>query len=248
MNSPSHRHPSPGSGLVERQIHRWDRIAEALRHRPGQDREAHAAARPVITISGAAGSGRMLLAESLAHSLNYEIYGRELVEKAATDLGLNRPIVDGLDERVDSEIRLQLATWMRGHEIESSDYIHSLARVIVGLARSGGAIILGRGSSFILQDVTDRAGASIRLEAPLAVCVKRLMELRKISEKDALRIAEHSETEQKQFIRRYFHQDISSPLAYDLVINTGRLNIENAAQVVLECLRAKGYNVDKLKS
>ncbi len=246
MSTPSHRHhPVPPSGLVERQVHRWDRIAEALRH--GPLRPSESPRRPVITISGAVGSGRLLLAEELARRLNYEIYGRELVEKVAQDLGLNQPMVQGLDERVDSEIRLQLSTWMRGHKIDSQDYIRSLARVMVGLARSGGAIILGRGSSCILHDLTEKTGASLRLEASLEVRVRRLMEWRGLPEKEARHLAQTSEEEQRHFLRHYFKQDISNSECYDLIINTGRLTIEQAAMLVLRCLEAKGHTLESLR-
>jgi len=227
--------------LVERQMHRWDRIAEALKRHPHQQ-EGEAKKHPVITVSGTCGSGREDLSVELARELNYDLYGRELVEKVAEDLGLNKPVVEGLDERVESEIRLILATWMRGREIESSDYMRSLVRTMVGLANSGGAIILGRGGAFVLEPLAQQVALSVRLDAPLEQRVTRIMTRRQIGEEEARRFIDQNDRDQAEFVRHHFQRDIDSLTAYDLTLNMGRYTTEQALNLVLHALTLRGHN------
>ena len=41
-----------------------------------------------------------------------------------------------------------------------------------------------------------------------------------------------TELDRKAFIKKYFNDDIADPLNYDLIINTGLLNIDDAANAV----------------
>lgn len=240
MNIPG-RTPTPPD-LVERQIHRWDRIASALRRFPATE-EIEPVRRPCITISGTAGSGREELASLLAKKIDYEIYGRELVEHVATDLGLDKPIVQGLDERVDSEISLIFSTWMRGREIEHSDYLRSLARVMIGIARNGGAIILGRGGNFILKDLPEEVALSVRLDAPLEKRIQHVMKSNGVSEDEAARMVKASDQDRAKFIQRHFNRDINDSVAYDMTLNMDRLSIAQAVEIIVKAIAIRGVSL-----
>jgi cytidylate kinase len=41
-----------------------------------------------------------------------------------------------------------------------------------------------------------------------------------------------TESNRKAFIKKYFNDDITNPLNYDLIINTGTLSIDDAANAV----------------
>jgi cytidylate kinase len=41
-----------------------------------------------------------------------------------------------------------------------------------------------------------------------------------------------TESDRKAFIKKYFNNDITNPLNYDLIINTGVLSIDDAANAV----------------
>lgn len=240
--SSSGRIPPP-PGMVECQVHRWDRIAAALKRLPGHEEETKPPQRPLVTISGTTGSGRAELGRQLAYRLNYDVYGQELVQKVAQDLGLDQPVVEGLDETAKSEIHLILSTWMRGREIESNDYFRSLARVMVGIARSGGAIILGRGGNLFLKQFPEMLGLSVRLDSPLEQRVTRVMAERACSTEEARRFIERCDKDRRDFIRRYFQSDVADPLGYDMTINTDRLGIAQCVDVIVGALAARGYKI-----
>jgi cytidylate kinase len=41
-----------------------------------------------------------------------------------------------------------------------------------------------------------------------------------------------TESDRKAFVKKYFNDDIANPLNYDLIINTGILSIDDAANAV----------------
>jgi cytidylate kinase len=45
-----------------------------------------------------------------------------------------------------------------------------------------------------------------------------------------------TESDRKAFVKKYFNDDITNPLNYDLIINTGMLSINDAANAVIGAL------------
>jgi len=228
--------------LIERQIRRWDRLAAVLKTRRGERPLAEVSKRPVLTVSGLTGGGRERLAVALSKEFDYELYGRELLDAVATDLSCQRRLLESLDEKVQSNIKLRFESWLRGRDIEDHDYIRALFRVMEALATEGGAVLLGRGGAFILGE---KAALRIRAVAPLEKRIRRIQEGWKVAEAEARRIIEQKDKEKTDFCRRHFQHDISDPLVYDLTINTARLEPEKAVGIVRSALAQRGIEIRK---
>lgn len=234
----------PGSAgrLIERQVRRWDRIAAALKKGPEKKSLAAISHRPVLTISGMFGGGRERLAVALCKEFEYELYGRELLDAVAADLRCQRMLLESFDERGQSNIRVMLETWLRGREIEHDEYIAALFRVMGSLAEKGGAVILGRCGSYILEE---RAALRILVMAPFANRLQRVMTGWKISEKEARKLIERRDREQADFARRFFRRELSDPLGFDLTVNTARFEPERLAGLVRGALAQRGIEIQK---
>jgi cytidylate kinase len=61
----------------------------------------------------------------------------------------------------------------------------------------------------------------------------------KISQDEALARIEKTDGEREEFIRAAFGRDVTDPTAYDLLVNTGRLSLEQAAETIVAAYRAK---------
>lgn len=232
--------PVDARTLIERQIRRWDRLAAVLEKKSGGQSLAEASQRPVLTVSGSTGSGRERLAMALCKDLDYELFGRELLEAVASDLSCQRRLVESLDEKVQSNISLRFESWLRGRDIENRDYIRALFRVMETLASEGGAVILGRGGAFVLGD---KAALRVRVVAPLEKRVARIADGWKIGEEEARRIVETKDQEQREFCRHYFQRDVGDPSAFDLTINTQRFEPEKAVGLVRAALAERGIEI-----
>lgn len=233
--------PRTGVGvrtLVERQIRGCDRFLSILKRGSAADALAEPKHRPALTVSGTTGSGHANLAMALCEAFDYQLVGRELLNDVASDLNCQRELFDSLDEKVRSNIALMFESWLRGREIENQEYISALFRAVGTLGEKGGVVILGRGAALILAE---KAGLRIHVDAPLVTRIRRIMESRSVSEEEARRFVETKDQDQSKFWRRYFRREFGDPLAFDLTINTDRIEPEGAVPIVARALNERGF-------
>jgi cytidylate kinase len=236
--------------IVDRQVNRWNSITQMLRYQPGHSdaSEALLAAElcrqhPVICLSREVGAGARQIAQILCDRLRYELFGTAIIDEIAKDLNLQRHLVDCLDECFRGELDVMVLSFLQGHELGSEEYLTALVRVVETIALKGGVVLLGRGASYILGR---QSGLNVFLIADVEDRVKRLMDYRKCTEKEARQFIEEYEDRRKKFIQKMFKRDDHDPSPFDLAINTSRIPPAQAAEVILKALEARGYDLDKL--
>jgi cytidylate kinase len=216
--------------LLSRQIGRWEHSAD--RHR----RTFQEKAMPCITISREIGSHGTELGKKICSTMNWELYDRDLVEMIANNAKVRTRMVESFDERTQGEIDTWVLTLLDKHTLASDKYFKYLIQTIVSIEKAGGAVIIGRGANYILSP--ERA-LRLKIVAPKETRVQNIVAKKNVSAQEAERIIEVVDRDRLQFNRRFFHRDGDDPLSYDLVINTGNLNLETAEAIVLEALRKK---------
>ncbi len=226
---------------VEKQIGRSMRYWEARReewHRnvTDQQRHAHKQGGPYISISREAGSGGIEVAQRLADRLGWQIYDREIVEAIARRANVREELVARFDEQVRSELDTYVYNVLTGHLLNNTDYLSLLTNVLVSIGHYGNAIILGRGANFILPP---EAGLRVRLVAPLPVRQQYIMQTRGCDEKAALDEITARDTERQKFHQHHFRTKLEDPCAYDVVINTGYVDLGSAVDSIVTLAEAK---------
>lgn len=226
---------------VEKQINRsmrhWEaRRAEWERDATDQLRQAGGKGGPYISISREAGSGGVEVAQRLADRLGWQIYDREIVEAIAQRAHVREDLVTRFDERLRSELDTYVYNVLVGQLLNNTEYLRLLTNVLVSIAHYGNAIILGRGANFVLPP---EAGLRVRLVAPVEVRQQYVMQTRGCSAKAALEeITEQDSTRQK-FLQHHFRHSLEDPCAYDVVFNTGHVNLAAAAESIVSLAEAK---------
>jgi len=212
--------------LVDHQIRRW---------RVENERQRALPRRRCIALSRLPGAGAEELAERLAESLGYAYFGLEIVDRIARKAGIQRELVAGVDERVRSRIESMLDA-LRGRSpgFNESDYVTRLLRVVTTLGEGGGAVILGRGSPYILD--RDRA-LRVLVVAPRQDRIERIAKRHDLPLAEAASRLEREDEARRQLLERSFHVDPADASLYDLAVNTGTLGIDGAAALVLDALR-----------
>ncbi len=76
----------------------------------------------------------------------------------------------------------------------------------------------------------------MRIVAPQNVRIANVARSFNVSAEDAKRRIIRTESDRRAFIRKYFNADITDPINYDLVINTGALELDKAAEAVIAAL------------
>jgi len=215
----------------------------------------------VITISRQYGSGGNELARRIREILDYQIFDKRMVVKAAADVGLSeQEIVDYSEENhkvrsfldrlfntstavSEGRIWREDATGIRSVEsvVLHEDALLTLVQRAVRSAHSAGnVIIVGRGGQVILRDQPDVL--HIRVEAPIESRIQRIKDqLRQDRQeyladvnlrRDAQDLITERDAASEDYLKRFYHIDWDDTSLYHLVINTGKLTIEQAADLI----------------
>jgi cytidylate kinase len=214
--------------LVDHQIRRWHLESQRPGPRPR---------RPCIALSRLPGSGAEELGQRLAERLGYTFFGVEIVDHIARKAGVQRELVEGVDERVRGSLAAILdGLTGRNLRFSESDYVSRLVRVITTLGEGGSAVVVGRGSPYILA--SDRALRAL-VTAPREDRIERLAKRYDLPHAEAASRLEREDAARRRFVERSFHVDPDDASLYDLAVNTGSLGLEGAAELLLEALRRR---------
>lgn len=205
----------------------------ARRHVPG----------PAITVARETGCGAQPVVERLAELMQgdepegpckWTVFDRQLIEKVLQEHHLPTALAPRipedrrsyLKETVADVLGLQPATWR---------IVPDIVDTILHLVELGRVIVVGRGCSVITARTPNVF--HVRLVAPLEQRIERVREVTKMSRKDAARYVEKEDRGRARYVRTYFKSRIDDPLLYHVVINTGHMSHEDAAQLIADGAR-----------
>ena len=210
--------------LVEDQVRRWRLDKQAREGGPD-----HPELWPLVTVSREHGSLGSAVAKHAADRLGFSFWDQEIVQLIALQTGAQEALVESLDERTRSALEDFVSEVLMGIESSVAEYVRQVARIVRTFDRHGSAVVVGRGAQFILDPV---ASFRVRVVCPYEIRVERIAELHKLSHRDAEREVRKAARDRQEFIRRHYQRDIGAPVHYDLVVNTGDISIESAADIV----------------
>jgi cytidylate kinase len=176
-----------------------------------------------ITISRQPGSLGTEIARGVAEKLNYEYVDKEKIGEILSEFGFGTPELGKFDEKK-PPFWDTLSTQRR-------KFLHLLQAAIYDLARKGRVVIVGRGGQVLLRNIPGTL--HVRIFASFDLCVKRLMESERVDEKEAVRIFRQSERDSAGYIQAFFHTDWNEATLYDLLINTEKLSLATAMQMII---------------
>jgi cytidylate kinase len=216
----------------------------------------------VITLSRQYGSGGDEIAQRLCQSLGYHLFDKRLVFRAALDAGMSaldvldysedshqvQSFFDRLFRRtpplVTSRywtedvhgVRVQEETFMTEEQV-----LTLVQKAVSAAYQNGNFVIVGRAGQILLMDMPHVL--HLRIEAPLEERIQRVktwlkqekgMPLDTIETRRAAQDLIHARDEAStDYLRRHYGVDWANPLLYHLVINTGKLSIEQAVRCAI---------------
>jgi len=226
---------SPGiSRVIEKQMRNWE-ISRA-QHKPPVDSH-RPVVRQFVTIANIVGAGGREVATLLAEKLGWPVFDRELLTTMAGDDQVRARIYGSMDERDLGWIEDTLRTLMQ-HEYCKNDYFHRLTATVLGLARQGPAVFVGRSADLILPKET---GLRVRIIAPRALCVEKFARYADMSTDRASEEVDRVERERCDFVKHHFHVDqCDMPMRFDLQINAERFTVPQAVDLILAAMPMRG--------
>jgi cytidylate kinase len=114
-----------------------------------------------------------------------------------------------------------------------------LESVVLQYAQNDNVVLVGRGANLLLRLVP--AVLRVRTTAPLELRAQRIANREGLELDRARQLATVVDRQRRAYVAHVFGADWASPLNYDLVLNMGRLSLEQAAATVLDLSAHEDY-------
>lgn len=177
----------------------------------------------VITISRQYGSGGSVFAQSLSKVCKFKLIWREVINKAAIQIGSPDVALAMIDE-------LGLLG-LCPDENTCQEYIKSVNSVMHDYAAEGNIIIVGRASQVVLKDFP--GVLHLRVIASENTRIANISLQKNINPVAAKAQIVESDRYRRNYLERFYRIDWNNPALYDLTINTDRLSIDQAVEIVM---------------
>ena len=190
----------------------------------------------IITISREFGSGGRTIGKLVAEKLGYRFYDGEIIDSVVKESGLAREIVEKYDEYAThkNSFLYSIAINAGGDGYNGLSFANRVQiaqiNVIKKLAEEGNCVIIGRGADYILRERTDCL--NVFVYADTAFKAKHVIENYGENEmkiEDRLR---DKDTRRRVFYRSFTMREWGAYENYHLMLDSGTVGIENAADII----------------
>lgn len=183
----------------------------------------------VITISRQFGSGGEEVAREVAEKRGYLLVNKSTIASKLQEFGITEPDLAQFDEK---EIKPEDESSREELEEKYRRYVEMLHELLYDLAIRENLVILGRGGHILFKDFPP--ALHVKVIAPLKDRVQRVQRLYNLDEAAAARLVSEQEQDRQEYLRHIFGVDWFDLDYYHLVINTGKVGLEEAASIIVE--------------
>lgn len=177
----------------------------------------------VITISRLVGSKGTAIGKEVAKRMNYHYVDIELVQEIMNQYG---------EPEFKNIYDTKLSIWDKYSNI-TNDLLGFFKRVMLSIAKSGNAVIIGRGSFVSLGKYADVL--DVMIYAPMDIRIKAIMEIRGISDLEkAENYIINKEKIRQSFIEQTYNVKWNQIDNFDMVFNTGKFNPELVTDTIVK--------------
>lgn len=195
----------------------------------------------VVTISRQFGAGGHTLGKMVADKLGYSFVDEEIIQLVAKKARVSTNWVESVEKEAGGRL-LKFITGLvpqsfiglvlddkRGY-INEEIYVDLLNEIITRIADEGNAVIIGRGSQYILRDRKD--AVHVLLVAQKDDRVKFMETHYDLSPKEAETVINRQIKRRINLYRKFGKEDYDHPHLYHLVINTSKQSLENGLRLI----------------
>ena len=199
----------------------------------------------VYTIGREFGSMGLVVGEKLAERLGIKYYDKELLQQAAKDSGFCEEIFENHDEKPSNSFLYSLVmdTYSAGNYAATPfldmplNHKVFLAQfdTIKNIAAKESCVIVGRCADYALANQPDVINIFVRadLEDRIKIISKRL----DLTENKAKDLILKNDKQRASYYNYYTSKKWGDTSSYDLTINTSKISVDNAVDLILDFSR-----------
>lgn len=212
----------------------------------------------VVTISRQFGSGGAEIGQIVAQENGLLYIDHKIIGEVARRLGVNEEQAARQDEQTagavghilgalqsNSPFNMNYNALLTPREIPAQvrelAYLRLTQKVVLQLATEGNAVIIGRGSQFLLHG--SPRTLHVYVFAPVDYRIEQVMKLYQLDHNRAKELIDRRDYEHDAYLGRYYGTSQHQPYLYHLLINTSLFSVEMGAHLIQEALPAvKGHS------
>lgn len=204
----------------------------------------------IITVSRMFGSGGSDVAARVARTLGWSLLDNAVVDEVAERLGVSVSEISAREERVPSLAeRIASSMTMSAPELALPVSDASLVdlpeerivavtqRVIEEAVQHGSVVLVGRGAQCVLAERGD--ALHVFCHAPLPALIEYAIAHRGVNPAHAEEEVKRANRRRGEYVRRHWGRDWLALENYHLCVDTGRLGIVAAADLVIAAARTR---------
>jgi cytidylate kinase len=195
----------------------------------------------VVTISRQYGAGGKTLGEKVSTCLGYYYAVDDIIQRVAWEANVSLEWVECIEKEAGGTLlkfisgpgRKKFSEGLPDYKpgyIDEEIYVHLLHQIIGKIAEEGNAVVLGRGSQYILQEYPE--AFHVLLIADTADRVRFMEENYGLSAKDAQAVVNRRDKRRINLYKKFGKQDYDQPHLYHLVLNMSQLSMAKAVDLV----------------
>jgi cytidylate kinase len=121
-------------------------------------------------------------------------------------------------------------------EPSSRAFVQVTEQVIQEAARSDSAVIVGRGSQFVLRN--HPSALHVQIYASVDQRVDAVMAEQSIARAEAEHVVRDSDAARARYARHYYHADWLAPQHYHLLLNSGLFSRQGAVDIITKAVES----------
>ena len=205
----------------------------------GDRSDAGFVARPgglTLAVSREAGARGTTIARRVAEQLGWQVFDQEMLDFLMVDEPGRGQLLADVPEGARLWVNSYLGKLQREKRLGADPETLELVRVLLAVAARGDAVIVGRGAGFLLPA---ESTVHVRVFAPFESRVNFFVHTLRMTREEAAGEVRSRDERRAKFLARSMARDPADPLAFDATVNSTRLGVEGAAQLIGWAVRTK---------
>ena len=206
----------------------------------------------IITINREYGSGGKIIGQKLSQKLGIPYYDDDIIKLASENSAVGEEFFRMNDEKPGNNILYKIIGGLKTalnkptikDDITHPDNLFRFeSEVIRELANEESCILIGRCADFVLESSGFEDFVNLYVYSDLPTKLRRVMEVDGVDTKEALLRVQKINKSRSEYYRYYTGESWDDMNRYDLTINTTKLELDAASELVIKYLSLLGYDI-----
>ena len=189
-----------------------------------------------LAISREAGARGGTIARKVGELLDWQVYDQETLDYLVQNDSSREQLLSDLNDTAIAWLNGQFSRLQREQKLTSDPDLAGMIRLLLAIAARGDAVIVGRGAGYLLPQ---ESTLHVRVISPLESRVAYFAQWLRLNREEAVAEVRSRDEQRTNFLGRILDRNPADAIEYDLVVNSGRLGIEAAAQCISWAVRMK---------